>query len=93
MIRQNQSEITKELHWYLYGKEEVVDVELIEIYDRLDNAVDEIESELVEALDDEGKGEAEQKLNECQEALRKLVKGFKSYNRAKLKEELERILF
>lgn len=89
VIRLNQSEITKELHWYLYGKENP-DTELVEIYERLDSAADEMAGELVELQDG---NDAEQQLDEMQGELKKLVKGFKSYNRAEIKDFLESILF
>jgi hypothetical protein len=92
MIRLNQSEITKELHWYLYGKDSV-DTELVEIYERLDAATEELESDSFEAGEAEGKRAAEKELKELKEDVRKLIKGFKGFNRAELKEQLERILF
>jgi hypothetical protein len=91
MIRLNQSKLTKELHWYLYGKDSV-DTELVEIYERLDHAAENFESDEVEAAEAEAKRLAEQEMKEVQEELKKLVKGFKGYNRAEIKEILERIL-
>jgi hypothetical protein len=90
MIRQNQSEITKELHWYLYGKD-AVDTELVEIYERLDNAAEDLEEKTYAVIEDGN--DTEQQLKEVQTELKKLVKGFKGYNRAEIKEILESILF
>ena len=90
MIRLNQAEITKELHWYLYGQESP-DTDLVEIYDRLDTAAENMEEQATALIEDGN--DSESQLKECQDELKKLVKGFKSYNRAEIKEILESILF
>lgn len=91
-ITQNKSEITKELHWYLYGKDSV-DTELVEIYDRLDHAAENLESDSFEAGEMEGKRKAEKELKELKDEIARLAKDVKILKKSELKEELERILF
>ena len=85
-----ETEAVRKLHDYLYD-DKSDQCELLEIYEEIDEQVDDVETELYELNMSKDSFDAEAK--ELREQVQKLVDDFEGYERDEILDELKRILF